>query len=87
MSEHKLKLKLTPELVDFHKELDDLNLGPLWSSVFSPTQPKARAIPYLWKKQTIVNQLEKAKDILSVGLGSIDRRAVYLINPGMKHLL
>ena len=86
MSEHKLNLKLTPELIDFHQDLDDLNLGPLWSSVFSPTQPKARAIPYLWKKQTIVNQLEKAKELLSVGLGSIDRRAVYLINPGMKHL-
>lgn len=86
MSEHKLKHKWTDELLDFHKELEDVNLGPLWASVFSPTQPKPRAIPYLWKKELIVSKLEKAKELLKVGTGSIDRRAVYLINPGMKEL-
>ena len=86
MSEHKLKLEVTDALQEFHQELADSNLGPLWSSVFSPTEPKARAIPYLWKKEMILQKLEKAKQLLSVGTGSIDRRAVYLINPGMKHL-
>lgn len=86
MSEHKLEQQWTPELLDFHEKLKSKNMGPLWASVFSSSQPKSRAIPYLWKKQLIMDMLEKAKELLEVGTGSIDRRAVYLINPGMKHL-
>lgn len=76
----------TPELIAFHKELGEKNMGPLWASVFSAPQPKPRAVPYLWKNELILEMLEKAKELLQVGVGSIDRRAVYLINPGMKHL-
>lgn len=86
MADHKLKKQWTPELLDFHQELKDKNMGPLWASVFSSPQPKPRAVPYLWKKQLILDMLEKAKELLQVGVGSIDRRAVYLVNPGMKHL-
>lgn len=86
MSEHKLQNKWTPELLDLHEGLKKKNLGPLWASVFSPTQPQPRAVPYLWKKELILNELEKSKELLKVGLGSIDRRAVFLINPGMKEL-
>ncbi|MFB5195413.1 cupin domain-containing protein [Neobacillus sp. KR4-4] len=86
MSEHKSKQQWTPELLDFHQELKDKNMGPLWASVFSAHQPKPRAVPYLWKKRQILEALDKAKELLEVGTGSIDRRAIYLINPGMKHL-
>ncbi|WML52299.1 hypothetical protein RCG17_23420 [Neobacillus sp. PS3-12] len=86
MSEHKAKQQWTPELLDFHQELKDKNMGPLWASVFSAPQPKPRAIPYLWKKKLILEALDKAKELLAVGTGSIDRRAIYLVNPGMKHL-
>ena len=86
MSEHKLEQQWTPELLDFHEELKSKNMGPLWASVFSSSQPTSRAVPYLWKKQLILDMLEKAKNLLEVGVGSIDRRAVYLINPGMKQL-
>jgi gentisate 1,2-dioxygenase len=86
MSEQKLKQQWTPELLDFHQELKDKNMGPLWASVFSSTQPKPRAVPYLWKKKHILEMLDKAKELLQVGTGSIDRRAIYLVNPGMKHL-
>ena len=86
MSEHKLEQQWTPELLEFHEELQSKNMGPLWASVFSSSQPTPRAIPYLWKKQLILDMLEKAKNLLQVGTGSIDRRAVYLVNPGMKYL-
>lgn len=86
MAEHKLEQQWTPELLDFHKELGDKQMGPLWASVFSASEPRPRAVPYLWKKELILEMLEKAKELLQVGVGSIDRRAVYLINPGMKHL-
>jgi gentisate 1,2-dioxygenase len=86
MSEHKAKQQWTQELQDFHQELKDKNMGPLWASVFSSSQPKPRAVPYLWKKKLILEALDKAKELLAVGTGSIDRRAVYLVNPGMKNL-
>ena len=86
MAEHKLEQQWTPELLDFHKELGDKQMGPLWASVFSSSEPRPRAVPYLWKKELILEMLEKAKELLQVGVGSIYRRAVYLINPGMKHL-
>ncbi|ARK32607.1 cupin domain-containing protein [Halalkalibacter krulwichiae] len=86
MAEQKVKQKWTPELLNFHDELDELNLGPLWASVFSKAEPESKAIPYMWKKDLILKKLEKAKELLQVGTGSIDRRAVYLINPGMKDM-
>ena len=86
MADHKLKQQWTPELLEFHKELGDKNMGPLWASVFSASEPKPRAVPYLWKKELIRDMLEQAKELLQVGVGSIDRRAIYLINPGMKYL-
>ena len=86
MTTQKVKGKWTKELEEFHQELYDENLGPLWASRFSGIHPTPRAIPYLWKKEHILAKLEKAKHLLRVGTGSIDRRAVYLINPGMKRL-
>lgn len=86
MSEHKLEQQWTPELLDFHEELAGKNMGPLWASVFSSSQPTSRAVPFLWKKKAILEVLDKAKNLLEVGTGSIDRRAVYLVNPGMKYL-
>jgi gentisate 1,2-dioxygenase len=85
MSDHKLR-KWPKEMEDFHAELDDVNLGPLWASLFSSREPAARPIPYLWKRELIENKLDKAKQLLQVGMGSIERRAVYLVNPGMKDL-
>jgi len=85
MADHKLK-EWPKELIDFHNELDEVNLGPLWASAFSSREPQPRPIPYLWKKELLDNKLEKSKEMLQVGFGSVERRAVYLINPGMKQL-
>jgi gentisate 1,2-dioxygenase len=73
------------ELRVFHEHLYEQNLGPLWASIheLNTIQPKARAIPYLWKKELIERNLEEAERLLEVGKGA-DRRAIFLINPGMK---
>ncbi|TDF93227.1 cupin domain-containing protein [Paenibacillus piri] len=75
------------KLEQFHERLASENLGPLWASIHSlnTIEPKARPIPYLWKKEHIRRNLEEAEHLLEVGNGA-DRRAVFLINPGMKDL-
>lgn len=80
-------MKVSENLQAFHDQLAKENLGPLWSSIhqLNTIEPKARPIPYLWKKELIQRNLEKAEELLEVGNG-LDRRAVFLINPGMKDL-
>lgn len=85
MADHKVK-EWPKEIAEFHEELHEANLGPLWASTFSTNEPNPRAVPYLWKWELLEQKLEKSKELLQVGLGSIERRAVYLINPGMKSL-
>lgn len=76
------------ELEEFHEELDSVNLGPLWAHIhhMNTREPKSKAIPYLWKGELIDNYLNRAEKLLEVGTGSAERRAIYLVNPGMKHL-
>ncbi|PLS18547.1 cupin [Bacillus sp. M6-12] len=80
-------MQVSDELSEFHKKLESENLGPLWSSIhqLNTIEPKAKPIPYLWKKELIQKNLEIAEDLLEVGNGA-DRRAVFLINPGMRDL-
>lgn len=76
------------ELKEFHEKLEKQNLGPLWSSIhlLNTIEPKAKPIPYLWKKELIEENLKTAEQLLEVGTGAAERRAVFLINPGMKDL-
>ncbi|MET3289787.1 UNVERIFIED_CONTAM: gentisate 1,2-dioxygenase [Brevibacillus sp. OAP136] len=78
----------TKDLEEFHQELESVNLGPLWAHIkwMNTIEPKAKAVPYLWKSELIHSYLERAEKLLEVGTGSAERRAVYLVNPGMKHL-
>jgi len=78
----------TKELEDFHKELDTVNLGPLWAHIkyMNSIEPLAKPVPYLWTDELIKHYLHRAEDLLLVGTGSAERRAVYLVNPGMKDL-
>lgn len=75
------------DLEQLHKDMADVNLGPLWSSIhqLNTVEPVAKPVPYLWKASLINHYLSKAEDMLQVGNGA-DRRAVFLINPGMKDL-
>lgn len=74
-------------LKEFHERMDKVNLGPLWSSIhqINTIEPKAKPVPFLWKRELIEKHLEEAEELLEVGEGA-ERRAVFLINPGMKDL-
>lgn len=80
-------MDISKELNAFNERLENDNLGPLWSSIhkLNTIEPEAKPIPYLWKKELIERNLEEAEELLEVGEGA-DRRAVFLINPGMKDL-
>lgn len=45
-------MEWTKELKEFHEELEQVNLGPLWADIkyMNTIEPEARPIPYLWKK-------------------------------------
>ncbi|WP_408007963.1 cupin domain-containing protein [Pseudalkalibacillus sp. A8] len=80
-------MKISSGLQEFHEKLESENLGPLWSSIhkLNTIEPEAKPVPYLWKKELIERNLEEAEELLEVGNGA-DRRALFLINPGMKDL-
>lgn len=80
-------MNFSKELQQFHERLEEQNLGPLWASIhdLNTIEPKAKPIPYLWKRELIERNLEEAEHLLEVGNG-LDRRALFLINPGMKDL-
>jgi gentisate 1,2-dioxygenase len=79
--------EIKPELKELHEKLERENLGPLWAAIheLNTIEPVAKPIPYLWKKELIESNLKKAQELLTLGDGA-DRRAVFLINPGMKDI-
>jgi len=74
------------------KEIQELNdlLRPRWVSGLwnvdhaeRPSDPKTRVEPHLWKWHDIYESLVQAKDKISVTSGSVERRVIRLVNPGM----
>jgi len=74
------------------KEIQELNdlLRPRWVSGLwnvdhaeRPGDPKTRVTPHLWKWHDIYDSLVQAKDKISVASGSVERRVIRLVNPGM----
>jgi gentisate 1,2-dioxygenase len=78
--------------MDHPKEIEELNdlLRPRWVSGLwnvdhaeRPSDPKTRVKPHLWKWQDIYDSLLQARDKISVARGSVERRVIRLVNPGM----
>ena len=78
--------------MDHPKEIQELNdlLKPRWVSGLwnvdhaeRPSDPKTRVKAHLWKWQDIYDSLVQAKDKISVASGSVERRVIRLVNPGM----
>ena len=74
------------------KEIQELNdlLRPRWVSGLwnldhaeRPSDPKTRVKPHLWKWHDIYDSLLQAKEKISVASGSVERRVIRLVNPGM----
>ena len=78
--------------MDHPKEIEELNdlLKPRWVSGLwnvdhaeRPADPKTRVKAHLWKWHDIYDSLVQAKDKISVTSGSVERRVIRLVNPGM----
>ena len=74
------------------KEIQELNdlLRPRWVSGLwnvdhaeRPSDPRTRVKAHLWKWQDIHDSLLQARDKISVASGSVERRVIRLVNPGM----
>lgn len=74
------------------KEIQELNetLRPRWLSGLwnvdhaeRPSDPKTRVKPHLWKWDDVYDSLLRAKEKISVASGSVERRVIRLVNPGL----
>ena len=74
------------------KEIEELNdllrgrwVSGLWNLDHAQRQsdPKTRVKPHLWKWHDIYDSLLQAREKISVARGSVERRVIRLVNPGM----
>jgi len=78
--------------MELPKEIQELNdlLRPRWVSGLwnldhaeRPSDPKTRVKPHLWKWHDIYDSLLQARERISVARGSVERRVIRLVNPGI----
>jgi gentisate 1,2-dioxygenase len=78
--------------MELPKEIQELNdlLRPRWVSGLwnvdhaeRPSDPKTRVKPHLWKWHDVYDSLLQARDRISVASGSVERRVLRLVNPGL----
>jgi gentisate 1,2-dioxygenase len=78
--------------MELPKEIQELNdiLRPRWVSGLwnldhaeRPSDPKTSVKPHLWKWHDIYDSLLQARDRISVARGSVERRVIRLVNPGL----
>ena len=74
------------------KEIEELNdllrerwVSGLWNLDHTERQsdPKTRVKAHLWKWQEVYDSLLQAREKISVARGSVERRVIRLVNPGM----
>lgn len=75
----------TPELLEFHKQVDKDNLIPLWVAIPKTVmpQPQTDAIPFLWKWETLYKRISRAGELVTPDRGG-ERRVLMLENPGLR---
>lgn len=72
------------ELEDFYRDLDAVDLRPLWTitdRLLTPT-PRPRAVPWLWSAATMKPLARRAIQLVPVERGG-ERRVLSLQNPGL----
>lgn len=78
-------MKLSPEIEELNAILRDRWISGIWNIDPAERQsdPKTRVKPHLWKWQEIYDSLLQAREKISVAGGSVERRVIRLVNPGM----
>jgi gentisate 1,2-dioxygenase len=78
--------------MQFPKEIEDLNdllrgrwVSGLWNLDHTerPADPKTGVKPHLWKWHEIYDSLIQAREKITIASGSVERRVIRLVNPGM----
>ncbi|WP_026962949.1 cupin domain-containing protein [Alicyclobacillus herbarius] len=73
------------ELLQFHEEVRNYHLGPLWDvihEIITP-QPDTAVQPYLWKWPVIRERVMRSGELITPERGG-ERRVIFLENPGLK---
>lgn len=74
------------------KEIEELNgllrqrwVSGLWNLDHAerPADPKTRVKPHLWKWNEVYDSLLQAREKITIASGSVERRVIRLVNPGM----
>jgi gentisate 1,2-dioxygenase len=78
-------MKAAKEVMELNELLHKRWLSGIWN--ISPEErkldPKTRVKPHLWKWSEIYDSLLRAQERISVSDGSVERRVIRLVNPGM----
>jgi gentisate 1,2-dioxygenase len=75
---------VTPALEDLYRGFERELLVPLWTEIgdLMPVHPRSKAVPHLWRWETLRRLAAQAGAIIPVGRGG-ERRAIALANPGL----
>ena len=73
------------DLDKLYREMDQSNIAPLWKTEgdIMPSEPQPQAVPWLWKWSQLRRLASRAGDLVPIDRGG-DRRALGLMNPGLK---
>ncbi|GAB2976275.1 cupin domain-containing protein [Amycolatopsis acidiphila] len=71
-------------LARLYKDFDAEHMIPLWTQTgeLMPMSPTSKALPHVWKWDTLLPLAERAGALVPVGRGG-ERRAIALANPGL----
>jgi gentisate 1,2-dioxygenase len=75
---------VTPALEELYRGFEQELLVPLWTEIgdLMPVHPRSRALPHLWRWESLRKLAARAGEIVPVGRGG-ERRAIALANPGL----
>ncbi len=78
------RVKDTPELEAYYKELETLGAGALWTVAndIEPWEPRTSSVPMLWKYDDLRELVLKSSELVTPEQAG--RRVVYLVNDKRK---
>jgi len=76
--------EVTPALEELYRGFERELLVPLWTEIgdLMPVHPRSRAVPHVWRWQTLRQLADRAGELVPVGRGG-ERRAIALANPSL----
>src|SRR5262249_29816179 len=85
LGEEDVRMNVTKEIEELNNLLRGRWVSGLWNLDHAERQsdPKTRGKPHLWKWQEVYDRLLQARGKSSVARGSVERRVIRVVNPGM----